>query len=234
MVRLARLIFGWSCAPEDLMDFVDQLHDEQKLRAEGFPDKPTLRTHNLQQAEQAKKEGKEPELDERRLLRGYLSDEKVWRQGRIPSTIDLRNLKHEQAALAKLQDGLRRKVGRLCLTIEVNPSSNLLIGDLGNFVGHPLWRLRPVVPENEVAPLSVCIGSDDPLTFATTLPHEYQLLFDALILAGRTNDEAITWIDEARNAGMQSRFTLAPDLEQISQGLRVPNLLGRDRPDSPP
>jgi len=234
IVGLARVIFGRSYAPEDLMNFVDRLHNEQDLRDEGFPDKPTLRAHNLQQAEQAKKEGKEPESDERGLLRAYLCDEKVWRRGRIPTTIDLRNTKHEQAALTELQDGLRRKVGRLCLTIEVNPSSNLLIGDLGNFSGHPLWRLRPIVPEDDVAPLSVCIGSDDPLTFATTLPHEYQLLFDALILMGRSHDEAMRWIDEARNAGMQSRFTLSPDLEQISKGLRIPNLLGWDRPGSPP
>jgi hypothetical protein len=234
MVRLARFIFGRSYAPEDLMDFVDQLHDEQKLRAEGFPDKPTLRAHYLQQAEQAKKKGTEPEPDGRRLLRAYLSDEKVWRRGRVPETIDLRNVRHEQAALIQLQDGLRRKVGRLCLTIEVNPSSNLLVGDLGNLVGHPLWRLKPVVPTDDVSPLSVCIGSDDPLTFATTLPHEYQLLFDALILMGRSHEEAMRWIDEARDAGMQSRFTLAPNVEQISQGLNVPNLLGWERPDSPP
>lgn len=234
MVRLARSIFGRSYAPEDLIDFVDRLHDEQELRAEGFPDKPTLRTHNLQQAEQAKKEGKEPEPDGRRLLRAYLSDEKVWRQGRIPETIDLRNIKHEQAALSQLQDGLRRKVGRLCLTIEVNPSSNLLVSDLGNFVGHPLWRLRPMVLEDDVSPLSVCIGSDDPLTFATTLPHEYQLLFDALILRGHSHEEAMRWIDTARDAGMQARFTIPPNVEQISQGLRTPNLLGWDRPNSPP
>jgi hypothetical protein len=234
MVRLARFIFGRSYAPEDLMDFVDLLHNEKALRAEGFPDKPTLRDHNVRQAAQARKEGTELEPDGQRLLRAYLSDEKVWRKGRVPETIALRNIKHEQAALIQLQDGLRRKVGRLCLTIEVNPSSNLLVGDLGNFVGHPLWRLRPIVPEDNVAPLSVCIGSDDPLTFATTLPHEYQLLFDALILMGRSHDEAMKWIDEARDAGMQSRFTLSPDLEQISQGLNVPNLLGWERPDSPP
>jgi hypothetical protein len=235
MVRLTRDIFGRSYAPEDLLDFVDRLHKEKELRAEGFPDNPTLRAHNLKsQEEREGKEGGEPDPDGRRLLRLYLGDERVWRRGRVPETIDLRNVGHERIALGQLQNGLRRKVGRLCLTIEVNPSSNLLIGDLGNFVGHPLWRLRPVGPEDDVAPLSVCIGSDDPLTFATTLPHEYQLLFDALILMGRSHDEAMRWIDEARNAGMQSRFTLTPDLEQISEGLKVPNLLGWERPDSPP
>lgn len=234
MVRLARSIFGRSYAPEDLMDFVERLHNEKDLRAAGFPDKPTLRDHNARQAERARKEGNEHEPDGQQLLRAYLSDEKVWRKGRVPETIDLRNVRHEQAALIQLQDGLRRKVGRLCLTIEVNPSSNLLVGDLGNFVGHPLWRLRPMVPTDDVSPLSVCIGSDDPLTFATTLPHEYQLLFDALILMRYSHEEAMRWIDTARDAGMQSRFTLAPDVEQISQGLNVPNLLGWERPDSPP
>lgn len=234
MVRLARSIFGRSYAPEDLMDFVDCLHREQVLRAEGFPDKPTLRGYNVRRQEQAEKEKDGPEPDGRYLLRVYLSDEKVWRRGRIPKAIDVRNVKHECEALCQLQEGLRRKVGRLCLTVEVNPSSNLLIGDLGNFVGHPLWRLRPVVPDNVVSPLSVCIGSDDPLTFATTLPHEYQLLFDALILMGHSHEVAMKWIDEARDAGMQARFTLPPNVEEISQGLKTPNLLGWDRPDSPP
>jgi hypothetical protein len=235
MVRLARSIFVRSYAPEDLMDFVERLHNKQELRVEGFPDKPTLRAHNLRrQAEQVAKGVDEPEPDGRRLLRAYLSDEKVWRQGRIPETIDLRNVRHEQAALGQLQNGLRRKVGRLCLTIEVNPSSNLLIGDLGNFVGHPLWRLRPVIPVDNVSPLSICIGSDDPLTFATTLPHEYQLLFDAMILMGCSHEEAIRWIDAVRNTGMQSRFTIPPDVEQLSQGLKIPNLLGWQRPVSPP
>ena len=228
MVRLARHIFSRTCAPEDLMRFVDHLHNEKELRAEGFPDQPALRSYNSNQHDA--KERDEP----KELLRAYLRDKKVWREGRIPETIDLRNVKHEQAALSQLQEGLRRKVGRLCLTVEVNPSSNLLIGDLGNFVGHPLWRLRPVIPEDDVSPLSVCIGSDDPLTFATTLPHEYQLLFDALILMGHSHEEAMKWIDEAREAGMQSRFTLAPDVEQLSQGLKTPNLLGWERPDSPP
>jgi hypothetical protein len=228
MVRLARLMFGRTYAPEDLMSFVGRLHKEQDLRAQGFPDQPTLRTYNKSQ-----QDTKDPD-ESKILLRAYLRDRNVWRKGRIPETIDLRNIKHEQAALSELQDGLRRKVGRLCLTIEVNPSSNLLIGDLGNFMGHPLWRLRPVIPKDDVSPLSVCIGSDDPLTFATTLPHEYQLLFDALILGGHSHEEAMKWIDEAREASMQSRFTLSPAIRQSVQGLRIPNLLGWERPQSPP
>ncbi len=217
MVRLASRIFGRSYAPEDLMDFVDRLHTEQELRMEGFPDKPTLRVHNLRrQAERDVRGSDEPEQEGLRLLRAYLGDAGVWWRGRVPETVDLRNVEHEQAALSELQNGLRRKIGRLCLTVEVNPSSNVLIGDLGNFVGHPLWRLKPIIPTDAIPPLSVCIGSDDPLTFATTLPHEYQLLFDALIMMGRSHDEAMRWIDEARDAGMQARFTLPPESQSAT------------------
>jgi hypothetical protein len=228
IVRLAKFIFNKSCSPEELMEFINQLNDEEKLGAEGFPDKPEIRTYNSEQRSE------EQQDKTKSLLNAFLRHEDVWRRGRVSETIDLRNIKHEEASLCQLQDGLRRKVGKLCLTIEVNPSSNLLIGDLGNFVGHPLWRLKPVLPKDDVSPLSICIGSDDPLTFATTLPHEYQLLFDALILMGHSHDEAMKWLNATRDAGMQSRFTLSPNVTQLSEELKTPNLLGWERPQSPP
>jgi hypothetical protein len=234
-VRLARAIFDQSCSPEDLMNFVDLLHDEQALHAQGFPARPPLRNWDLDEQKIQNNEIRdELEVKGRHLLKAYLRDETVWRKGRIPETVDLRNVRHEQASLNQLQEGLRRKIGKLCLTIEVNPSSNLLIGDLGNFAGHPLWRLRPVIPVDDGASLSVCIGSDDPLTFATTLPQEYQLLFDSLILMGHSHEVALKWIDAARDAGMQSRFTLPPNIKEISKGLKTPTLLGWERPMSPP
>jgi adenosine deaminase len=107
-----------------------------------------------------------------------------------------------------LQTRLRQKVGRMNLTIEVNPSSNLLIGHLGEMGHHPLWRLAPAANQDGTPPLSVCIGSDDPLTFATTLPEEYQLLYDALMKNDCSNATAHDWLERARKAGMSSRFTL--------------------------
>jgi hypothetical protein len=226
LIKLAQYIFEETCAPEDLMIFVDRLYEERVLRDEGFPDQPEISS--------ARKNASEKPDRSTALLRAYLTEADVWRRGRTPEVLELRQAKHEREALSKIQDGLRRKVGRLCLTIEVNPSSNLLIGDLGNFEGHPLWRLKPVTQTDEVPPLAVCIGSDDPLTFATTLPHEYQLLFDALILSGNSHDVAMKWLNVARKAGMQSRFTLPAGGDQFSKRLRVPNLIGWERPQSPP
>lgn len=227
IVRLARAIFGRACSPEDLMGFVEELYDEKKLQHEGFPDQSALHS-------QAKNNDTDQQTAQTSLLRAYLTDKDVWRKGRVSETIDLRKIKHEQISLRQLQDGLRRKVGTKCLTIEVNPSSNLLIGDLGNFTGHPLWRLKPIVPLDEISPLSICIGSDDPLTFATTLSHEYQLLFDAIILMGHSHEEALNWINSVRDAGMKSRFTLHPDHIKFSEELKTPNLMGWNPPQTPP
>jgi adenosine deaminase len=114
----------------------------------------------------------------------------------------------EAELLASLQAGLRRKVAARGITVEANPTSNLLIGDLNDLARHPLWRLRPPLPDPEFPPIPVCLGSDDPVTFATHLRQEYQLVHDALVLAGLPEAEARRWVERARSAGMETRFTV--------------------------
>lgn len=226
ITRLAREMFGETPAPEELAHFVRLLHCERELRAVGFPDQPGRRSVG---AVRSRGDGDGP----RALLREYLRSTEVWRKGRVLETITLGELPHERDALHILQGALRREVGRRGLTVEVNPSSNLLIGDLGRIDEHPIWRLRPVLPIDDIPPLSVCIGSDDPLTFATTLPHEYQLLFDTLVLSGRSHEEALDWLEHARAAGMRTRFTLPRRVTRTPAKLRPTPVRGR-RPAPPP
>ena len=226
IARLAREMFEETYAPEELVRFVRLLHCERKLRALGFPDDP--RRHSPSAA-RSRGDGDRPYT----LLHKYLRSTEVWRRGRVLETITLRELPREREALHTLQDVLRREVGTRGLTVEVNPSSNLLIGDLGRIDEHPIWRLRPVRPIDDIPPLSVCIGSDDPLTFATTLPHEYQLLFDSMVLSGSSHEEALGWLEHARAAGMRARFTLPRRVIRTPERLR-PELVRRRRPAPPP
>ena len=226
ITRLAREMFESTYAPEEVAHFVRLLHCERELRATGFPYRPG---HRTRAAGRFRGDGDGP----RTLLREYLRSTEVWRKGRTLETITLDELPHERDALRTLQGALRREVGRRGLTIEVNPSSNLLIGDLGRIEEHPIWRLRPVRPIDDVPPLSVCIGSDDPLTFATTLPHEYQLLFDTIVLSGGSHEEALGWLEHARAAGMRARFTLPRRVTRNPARLRPALLRGR-RPAPPP
>jgi hypothetical protein len=84
---------------------------------------------------------------------------------------------------------------------------------------HPLFKLAPAGggPAPDAIPVALC--SDDPLTFATTLPDEYQYVYDALLLAGFPDDTAGAWLDRRRLESLRSRFTLA-DLDSLLQPLQ--------------
>jgi adenosine deaminase len=140
-----------------------------------------------------------------RLLHQYLTDPAVYRRGQAVEWVDVGG---EGDVLAELQAALRREVGRRGITVEVNPSSNLLVGDLADLTRHPLWRLAPPRPVPEAPPVAVCFGSDDPITFATAIREEYQLVSDALMAAGLSEQEARHWLDQARRNGLEARFTV--------------------------
>ena len=228
IARLGEQVFGGTVGgtvtPEDLVHLIRALHCERELKGQGFPAGSGRSTAGIQYGQ----EQKEPW---RRLLRGYLRSPQVWRNGRIQETITLRDWPHELEALQSLQGALRREVGTRGLTVEVNPSSNLLIGDLGQIKDHPIWRLRPLKPVDDIPPLSVCVGSDDPLTFATTLSHEYQLLFDTIVMAGGSHEDAMGWLNDVREAGLRARFTLP---RRSTKKLRPVLVQGRRPPLPPP
>lgn len=138
------------------------------------------------------------------LLLAYLCDPQVFRAGRATEWVDPTN---EVDAITRISTALRLEVTQRCLAIEINPTSNLLIGDLGDLEHHPLWRLHPPRPRADLPPLAITVGSDDPLVFNCRLPGEYQLLFDTLLMSGLTDSEAMAWLESVRRTGLERRFT---------------------------
>jgi len=181
--------------PTKLCELVADLHDERSLRGAGFPS-------GLSTKRPFGREAQERQL----LLVRYLTSSDVFERSKEPVWVDPAR---EGRLLGAIQEAMRRKLGSDDITVEVNPSSNLLIGHLPDLRNHPLWRLRPAPHQPQIeTPMTVCIGSDDPLTFATTLPQEYQLLHDALVRDGASASQAEQWIDEVRRAGMTRKFTV--------------------------
>ena len=116
----------------------------------------------------------------------------------------------EVGALYSLQDALRRAVGARGLVVEVNPSSNLLIGDLLDLRNHPILRLHPPEPLPDAPPpVPIAVGSDDPITFSTYLLREYSLLHEAALTAGFPERVVHEWLARIRQTGMDARFTVA-------------------------
>jgi hypothetical protein len=207
---LSELIFGEPQPPRSLERLQEDLCNSLSLYAVGFPDGTKPR---------------QPDGSPLRFLHNYLTDPNWFDRGRRILWIDPAG---EAESLVALQACLRHKIGSRGLTVEVNPTSNLLIGDLSDLTRHPLWRLHPPRGNGDAPPVSVCIGSDDPLVFASNLPQEYQLLHDAMTLAGLSDEEARQWLDRCRRCGLESRFTLSErDPRPLKSVLGTNTLPGR-------
>ena len=147
------------------------------------------------------------------LLWRYLTDVKVFLRGQQMWEVRATDL--ETRSTEKLQAWLRAQIGARAITVESNPSSNWLIGDMRDAREHPSFVLQPIdlssgTPASEHVPLS--INTDNPLTFATCLADEYAYFYAAMLHAGIAAPRAVSWLERARTAGWRSRFTLPDQL----------------------
>lgn len=154
-----------------------------------------------------------------RLLRHYLMDERLFRRGQTPVTVPADD--GEVRALDAVQRALRRGVALRGVVVEVNPSSNLLVGDLLDLRHHPILRLCPPEPIDDLPPVPIAVGSDDPVVFSTRLIHEYALLHRTARAAGYAERVVQTWLDDVRRTGMDARFTVAlrPSAEKVCKDI---------------
>ncbi|MBI3861220.1 MAG: hypothetical protein HY290_04935 [Planctomycetia bacterium] len=193
IIRLSREMFadGEPWTPDDAQQLVRGLYSAESLQAAGFPNGrlPAAAPTGI-----------------RRRLERYLTDRMVYRRGR---EIEWVRTETEGDSIKELQRLVRKRFAETGITIEVNPISNLLVGDLTELTSHPLWRLAPGLGNDKGLTLRICVGSDDPLPFATTLPEEYQFLYDSLVLAGQSQAEARAWLEHVRKLSWESRFTVS-------------------------
>ncbi|MGV2338198.1 MAG UNVERIFIED_CONTAM: hypothetical protein LVR18_30375 [Planctomycetaceae bacterium] len=228
--RLFDLIWekGWHAAPEakfscNRQEFVTQ-EIERLARAIFFPDSKKLAPSNLAAREMMEfcrdlfdfselkrlrfPSGElpiEPPKGKKWILSDYLTDARVYARSRAVEWVEA---DQDGEAVAELQRLVRRRYAAIGITVEVNPISNLLVGDLTDLDSHPLWRLAPRLGDSCGPSMRMCIGSDDPFVFSTNLPEEYQFLADSLVFAGKSHAEAREWLDLLRRMGLESRFTV--------------------------
>lgn len=113
-----------------------------------------------------------------------------------------------------LQDAGLEQYARRGLTIEVNPSSNVHIGQLRTHGDHSIYRWDPPL-QSDLSPggrfnrfglrtqcMPVTINTDDPGILPTTLRLEHHLMHEAAIDRGHTEATADNWIDTLRLRGL--------------------------------
>lgn len=161
----------------------------------------------------------------------FLADRAVEERGQNPVRVEA--TPSETAFALRAQRWLRHVISSRQITVESNPSSNLLIGDYRRFAALPTFRMRPLPADPVDMPtLQLSINSDDPLTFATHVGREFEYMFAALLRAEVSTEHALQWIEGVRECGVRSRFTLeassdAENLVQLRNELRPYTLLDR-------
>lgn len=195
-------IFGSECTRQDAETLYDHIFEANRLEQVGFPNGEIIMPglNNLTSQNR-------PWY----WLYTYLTDSRCFQEAF--QIIEVQNTSDEQQALYVMQRSVRQRVCQKEITIEINPSSNFLIADLQNLEHHPLWNLNPP-PGHQLevemgTPVNICIGSDDPITFATNLPQEYELLYNVLLQKGVGSNAARQWLDQVRQSGINARFTLS-------------------------
>jgi hypothetical protein len=209
---LSEPMFGAGVTVDDLCRLYQGLFQRAQLWEVGFPNEaptPTIFIHtDIPEAERQRR------VHLQRLYH-YLTSSSVFAAG--AEIIEVHQTEQEIRALYAMQRWVRDKVRAKDITIEVNPSSNFLIADLHDLKHHSLWNLNPpdANVEEDLGPaINICIGSDDPITFATNLPQEYELLYNVLTQRGTSREDARDWLRRLQETGLRSRFTLPVSTQQ--------------------
>ena len=190
-LRIGREIYRAPVDVEMLIEARRLRHQPEELARVGYP---FIREPSIEGA--------------RKLFYRYLTDPDVFDRGQRAEPIEAGD--HEVRMLKAAQRWLRGVLGRMEITVESNPSSNLVIADYIALEDHAAFRMQPLahMREPEGGSVLVSVNTDNPITFASSLADEFAHLYFALLGRDVPADEALAWLARARENGFRSRFTL--------------------------
>ena len=110
-----------------------------------------------------------------------------------------------------LQKVLRQKLSRKGIVVEVNPSSNMAIGEVDKITDHQIYKLNTPAGEDNVM---VCVNSDDPTVFHTNVSNELAYIYYGMLYNGVNRETALAWVDKVRECGIKSSFLQGDDTDQ--------------------
>ncbi len=149
-----------------------------------------------------------------KLVHEHLTHSGLFLRGQRP--LDIATNETEIRMLTHAGKWIRQEIATREITIEANPSSNMLIADMQTVEEHPAFRFQPLPrrPDDGEPPVHLSVNTDDPISFATSLAHEFAYLYGALLRDAVASHEALTWLARRRVDGWRSRFTLAASAER--------------------
>lgn len=105
------------------------------------------------------------------------------------------------------QQYLCQKIANRGIVVEVNPISNLYIGEIENIYGHTITRLNDTYKDENVENhIITTINADNPGVFSTTLRNQFGFIEQLLLEKGFSSEQVLKWIDHIRKNGLNSTF----------------------------
>jgi hypothetical protein len=163
------------------------------------------------------------------LVKLYWYCPKVRRIGSQMVTIDMTvNKKLWIKVCREVQEKLQDIVQARQLVVEVNPSSNRVVGPIAKINDHPIFRLTLDKQDNLSRENRVTINTDDPGIFTTSLAHEFYLLGEILVNRGVPEAKVEEWLDWLRKNGENYSFlNTLPDVKDRRMKVILENLSQR-------
>lgn len=152
------------------------------------------------------------------LYHMYHYNDEVRQEGNKPVVVKIPHYMVQGIGL--LQKSMQNTIAKRGISIETNPSSNLMIGGLSGYDSHPIVSFynRGLTSDNskicECPQISVSINTDNTGVFAITLYNEHTLM--AYALENKKNadgayvykkDMVYDWIDHIREMGNRQSFS---------------------------
>ena len=117
--------------------------------------------------------------------------------------------------LAPIQNALRKQISQAGISIETNPSSNLMIAHLSSYADHPITMFYDYGLSRECGDiqLNVSVNTDNKSVFTTTLSNEYAYLMYYLEKQETGQERPVysrmsilNWLDQIRRMGNEQSF----------------------------
>lgn len=110
-----------------------------------------------------------------------------------------------------LQNILRQKLSRKGIVVEINPSSNVAIGEVDKIMDNQIYHLNQPGRENNVM---VCINSDDPTVFHTNVSNELAYIYYGMLYRSVSRETVLEWVDKVRECGIRASFIQGEESDQ--------------------
>ncbi|MCC5909349.1 MAG: hypothetical protein JJT76_02795 [Clostridiaceae bacterium] len=107
--------------------------------------------------------------------------------------------------ILQVQKTVHEKVAKQGIVVEVNPTSNTVIGEMDTLFKHHAYIINNIgdIESNKII---LNINSDDPTVFNTNISNEIAYLYYGLLHKKVSREDALTWIDKLRGYGMDTSF----------------------------